>query len=221
MAGLKLKNIRKIYTNGFPAVQDFNLEIEDNEFVFFVGPSGCGKSATLRMIAGLEEITSGEIWIDDKLVNNLEPKDRDIAFLSQNYAIYPKMTVYENIAFGLRLRNVDEDKIDKRVREVAQTLNLESLLKRRAKTLSEGDKLRVALGRAVICRPKVFLLDNPFSMLSAKLRLQMHVELVKLNKLGATIIYVTNDVEDAMKLGTKIVVFDSGRIQKCYKPEVL
>lgn len=221
MAGLKLKNIRKIYTNGFPAVQDFNLEIEDNEFVFFVGPSGCGKSATLRMIAGLEEITSGEIWIDDKLVNNLEPKDRDIAFLSQNYAIYPKMTVYENIAFGLRLRNVDEDKIDKRVREVAQTLNLESLLKRRAKTLSEGDKLRVALGRAVICRPKVFLLDNPFSMLSTKLRLQMHVELVKLNKLGATIIYVTNDVEDAMKLGTKIVVFDSGRIQKCYKPEVL
>ena len=221
MAGLKLKNVQKTYANGFHAVQDFSLDIEDNEFVFFVGPAGCGKSATLRMIAGLEEITGGEIWIGDRLVNDVEAKDRDIAMLSQNYALYPNMTVFENIAFGLRLRNVDDYKIDKRVRDLAQTLNLEALLERKPKALSEGQKLRVALGRAIICRPKVFLLDNPFAALDTKLRAQMRAELAKLHGLGATIIYVTNDMEEAKMLGTKIVVFRDGCIEQCYDPRAL
>ena len=192
MASLSLKNVCKVYPNGFVAVKDFNLEIADQEFIIFVGPSGCGKSTTLRMIAGLEEISSGELWIGDKLVNDVEPKDRDIAMVFQNYALYPHMSVYDNMAFGLKLRKVPKDEIDKSVHEAAKILDIEHLLDRKPKALSGGQRQRVAMGRAIVRSPKVFLMDEPLSNLDAKLRVQMRVEISKLHKrLQTTIIYVT------------------------------
>ena len=186
------QNINKVYPNGFVAVKDFNLEIEDKEFIIFVGPSGCGKSTTLRMIAGLEDISSGELRIGDKLVNDVEPKDRDIAMVFQNYALYPHMTVYDNMAFGLKLRKVPKEEIDKMVREAAKILDLEALLDRKPKALSGGQRQRVAMGRAIVRNPKVFLMDEPLSNLDAKLRGQMRIEISKLHqRLGTTIIYVT------------------------------
>ena len=195
MASLSLKHINKTYPNGFEAVKDFNLEIEDKEFIIFVGPSGCGKSTTLRMIAGLEEITSGELKIGDKVVNDVEPKDRDIAMVFQNYALYPHMTVYDNMAFDLKLRKVPKDEIDRMVKEAAKILDLESLLDRKPKALSGGQRQRVAMGRAIVRNPKVFLMDEPLSNLDAKLRGQMRIEISKLHqRLGTTIIYVTPQV---------------------------
>ncbi len=189
MASLSLKHINKTYPNGFEAVKDFNLEIEDKEFIIFVGPSGCGKSTTLRMVAGLEDITSGELMIGDKVVNDVEPKDRDIAMVFQNYALYPHMTVYDNMAFGLKLRKVPKDEIDKMVREAAKILDLEALLDRKPKALSGGQRQRVAMGRAIVRNPKVFLMDEPLSNLDAKLRGQMRIEISKLHqRLGTTII---------------------------------
>ena len=220
MASLSLKHINKTYPNGFEAVKDFNLEIEDKEFIIFVGPSGCGKSTTLRMIAGLEDITSGELKIGDRVVNDVEPKDRDIAMVFQNYALYPHMTVYDNMAFGLKLRKVPKDQIDKMVREAAKILDLEPLLDRKPKALSGGQRQRVAMGRAIVRNPKVFLMDEPLSNLDAKLRAQMRVELVKLHKqLDTTIIYVTHDQTEAMTLGTKIVVMKDGLIQQVGAPQ--
>ena len=219
MAGVSLKHICKTYPNGFEAVKDFNLEIKDKEFLIFVGPSGCGKSTTLRMIAGLEEITSGELKIGDTVVNDVEPKDRDIAMVFQNYALYPHMTVYENMAFGLKLRKVPKDQIDKMVKEAAKILDLEQLLDRKPKALSGGQRQRVAMGRAIVCNPKVFLMDEPLSNLDAKLRAQMRVELLKLHEqLGTTMIYVTHDQTEAMTLGTKIVVMKAGYIQQVGAP---
>ncbi|MBQ5917662.1 MAG: sn-glycerol-3-phosphate ABC transporter ATP-binding protein UgpC [Lachnospiraceae bacterium] len=219
MASLSLKNICKVYPNGFAAVKDFNLEIEDKEFVIFVGPSGCGKSTTLRMIAGLEDISSGELWIGDKMVNDVEPKDRDIAMVFQNYALYPHMTVYENMAFGLKLRKTPKDQIDKLVHEAARILDLEHLLDRKPKALSGGQRQRVAMGRAIVRNPKVFLMDEPLSNLDAKLRVQMRVEISKLHqRLETTIIYVTHDQTEAMTLGTRIVVMKDGVIQQCDSP---
>ena len=197
MASLSLKNIYKVYPNGFNAVKDFNLEIEDKEFIIFVGPSGCGKSTTLRMIAGLEDISSGELWIGDKLVNDVEPKDRDIAMVFQNYALYPHMSVYDNMAFGLKLRKVPKEKIDKAVHEAAKILDIEHLLDRKPKALSGGQRQRVAMGRAIVREPKVFLMDEPLSNLDAKLRVQMRVEISKLHqRLQTTIIYVTQNLYD-------------------------
>ncbi|MBQ6462381.1 MAG: ATP-binding cassette domain-containing protein, partial [Pseudobutyrivibrio sp.] len=181
MADIQLKNINKKYPNGFHAVKDFNLDIKDQEFIIFVGPSGCGKSTTLRMIAGLEEISSGELLIDGKLMNDVEPKDRDIAMVFQNYALYPHMTVYDNMAFGLKLRKVPKDEIDKKVREAARILDLEKLLDRKPKALSGGQRQRVAMGRAIVRNPKVFLMDEPLSNLDAKLRVQMRTEISKLH----------------------------------------
>ncbi len=194
MASLSLRHIYKKYPNGFEAVKDFNLEIEDKEFIIFVGPSGCGKSTTLRMVAGLEEITSGELYIGDKMVNDVEPKDRDIAMVFQNYALYPHMTVYDNMAFGLKLRKVPKDEIDQKVRKAAEILDLGKLLDRKPKALSGGQRQRVAMGRAIVRNPKVFLMDEPLSNLDAKLRVQMRIEIAKLHQtLGTTIIYVTHD----------------------------
>ena len=222
MASLSLKHINKTYPNGFEAVKDFNLEIEDKEFIIFVGPSGCGKSTTLRMIAGLEEITSGELKIGDKVVNDVEPKDRDIAMVFQNYALYPHMTVYDNMAFGLKLRKVPKDQIDKMVREAAKILDLEALLDRKPKALSGGQRQRVAMGRAIVRNPKVFLMDEPLSNLDAKLRGQMRVEISKLHqRLGTTIIYVTHDQTEAMTLGTRIVVMNAGVVQQVDTPQTL
>ena len=222
MASLSLKNICKVYPNGFEAVKDFNLEIEDKEFIIFVGPSGCGKSTTLRMIAGLEEITSGELKIEDRVVNDVEPKDRDIAMVFQNYALYPHMTVYDNMAFGLKLRKVPKAEIDRMVREAAKILDLESLLDRKPKALSGGQRQRVAMGRAIVRNPKVFLMDEPLSNLDAKLRGQMRIEISKLHqRLGTTIIYVTHDQTEAMTLGTRIVVMNAGVIQQVDTPQVL
>ena len=219
MASLSLKNVCKVYPNGFVAVKDFNLEIEDKEFIIFVGPSGCGKSTTLRMIAGLEEISSGELWIGDKLVNDVEPKDRDIAMVFQNYALYPHMSVYDNMAFGLKLRKTPKDQISKLVHEAARILDLEHLLDRKPKALSGGQRQRVAMGRAIVREPKVFLMDEPLSNLDAKLRVQMRVEISKLHqRLEATIIYVTHDQTEAMTLGTRIVVMKDGVIQQCDSP---
>ena len=207
MASVSLKNVFKVYPNGFEAVKDFNLEIADNEFIIFVGPSGCGKTTTLRMIAGLEEISSGELLIDGKLMNNVEPKDRDIAMVFQNYALYPHMTVFDNMAFGLKLRKVPKDQIKKQVLEAAHILDLEKLLDRKPKALSGGQRQRVAMGRAIVRDPKVFLMDEPLSNLDAKLRVQMRIEIAKLhNRLKATTIYVTHDQTEAMTLGTRIVV---------------
>ena len=222
MASLQLKNIYKIYPNGFNAVKDFNLDIQDKEFVIFVGPSGCGKSTTLRMIAGLEDISSGELWIDGKMVNEIEPRDRDIAMVFQNYALYPHMTVYDNMAFGLKLRNVPKEKIDKAVHEAAKILEIEHLLDRKPKALSGGQRQRVAMGRAIVRNPKVFLMDEPLSNLDAKLRVQMRVEISKLHqRLQATIIYVTHDQTEAMTLGTRIVVMKDGIIQQVDTPQNL
>ena len=202
MASLSLKNVTKAYPNGFVAVKDFNLEIADKEFVIFVGPSGCGKSTTLRMIAGLEDISSGELYIDGKLMNDVEPKDRDIAMVFQNYALYPHMSVYDNMAFGLKLRKTPKDEIDKLVHEAARILDLEHLLDRKPKALSGGQRQRVAMGRAIVRNPKVFLMDEPLSNLDAKLRGQMRVEISKLHhRLQATIIYVTHDQTEAMTSG--------------------
>lgn len=222
MASLSLKNICKVYPNGFEAVKDFNLEIADKEFIIFVGPSGCGKSTTLRMIAGLEEISSGELKIGDKLVNDVEPKDRDIAMVFQNYALYPHMSVYDNMAFGLKLRKVPKEEIDKMVREAARILDLEKLLDRKPKALSGGQRQRVAMGRAIVRNPKVFLMDEPLSNLDAKLRVQMRIEIAKLHqRLGTTIIYVTHDQTEAMTLGTRIVVMKDGLVQQVDTPQNL
>ena len=222
MAGLSLKNICKVYPNGFEAVKDFNLEIADQEFVIFVGPSGCGKSTTLRMIAGLEDISSGELRIGDRLVNDVEPKDRDIAMVFQNYALYPHMTVQENMAFGLKLRHVPKDEIDKMVKEAAKILDLTPLLDRKPKALSGGQRQRVAMGRAIVRNHKVFLMDEPLSNLDAKLRVQMRIEIAKLHqRLGTTIIYVTHDQTEAMTLGTRIVVMKDGVIQQVDTPQNL
>ena len=222
MASLSLKNVCKVYPNGFVAVKDFNLEIADQEFIIFVGPSGCGKSTTLRMIAGLEEISSGELWIGDKLVNDVEPKDRDIAMVFQSYALYPHMSVYDNMAFGLKLRKVPKAEIDKSVHEAAKILDIEHLLDRKPKALSGGQRQRVAMGRAIVRSPKVFLMDEPLSNLDAKLRVQMRVEISKLHqRLQTTIIYVTHDQTEAMTLGTRIVVLKDGIIQQVDTPQNL
>lgn len=222
MASLSLKNICKHYANGVVAVKDFNLEVADREFIIFVGPSGCGKSTTLRMIAGLEEITQGELWIGDKLVNDVEPKDRDIAMVFQNYALYPHMSVYDNMAFGLKLRKVPKDQIDKYVNEAARILDIQHLLDRKPKALSGGQRQRVAMGRAIVRNPKVFLMDEPLSNLDAKLRVQMRIEISKLHqRLQTTIIYVTHDQTEAMTLGTRIVVMKDGLIQQVDTPQNL
>ena len=222
MASLSLQHINKTYPNGFEAVKDFNLEIEDKEFIIFVGPSGCGKSTTLRMVAGLEEISSGTLKIGDKVMNDVEPKDRDIAMVFQNYALYPHMTVYDNMAFGLKLRKVPKDEIDKAVREAARILDLEKLLDRKPKALSGGQRQRVAMGRAIVRNPKVFLMDEPLSNLDAKLRVQMRIEISKIHqRLGATIIYVTHDQTEAMTLGTRIVVMKDGVVQQVDTPQHL
>jgi multiple sugar transport system ATP-binding protein len=222
MASISLKNINKTYPNGYVAVKDFSLEIADKEFIIFVGPSGCGKSTTLRMIAGLEEITAGELWIADKLVNDVEPKDRDIAMVFQNYALYPHMSVYDNMAFGLKLRKTPKDQIDKLVQEAAKILGIESLLDRKPKALSGGQRQRVAMGRAIVRNPKVFLMDEPLSNLDAKLRVQMRIEISKLHQnLQTTIIYVTHDQTEAMTLGTRIVVMKDGLIQQVDTPQNL
>jgi multiple sugar transport system ATP-binding protein len=222
MASLSLKNINKTYPNGFVAVKNFNLEIADKEFIIFVGPSGCGKSTTLRMIAGLEEITEGELWIGDKLVNDVEPKDRDIAMVFQNYALYPHMSVYDNMAFGLKLRKTPKEQIDKLVQEAATILGIEQLLDRKPKALSGGQRQRVAMGRAIVRNPKVFLMDEPLSNLDAKLRVQMRIEISKLHQnLQATIIYVTHDQTEAMTLGTRIVVMKDGVVQQVDSPQNL
>ena len=222
MASLSLTNVCKVYPNGFEAVKDFNLEVEDQEFIIFVGPSGCGKSTTLRMIAGLEEISSGELKIDGRVVNDVEPKDRDIAIVFQNYALYPHMTVFDNMAFGLKLRKVPKDEIKKKVEEAAKILDLEKLLDRKPKALSGGQRQRVAMGRAIVRNPKVFLMDEPLSNLDAKLRVQMRSEIASLhNRLKATIIYVTHDQTEAMTLGTRIVVLKDGVIMQVDSPQKL
>ncbi len=222
MSSLSLRHIYKIYSGNVKAVSDFNLEIDDKEFIVFVGPSGCGKSTTLRMIAGLEEITAGELYIDDKLVNDADPKDRDIAMVFQNYALYPHMTVYDNMAFGLKLRKMDPQEIDNRVREAAAILGIEPLLARKPKALSGGQRQRVALGRAIVREPKVFLLDEPLSNLDAKLRVQMRTEITKLHhKLATTFIYVTHDQIEAMTMGTRIVVMKDGIMQQVDTPQFL
>ncbi|MEG2583184.1 MAG: sn-glycerol-3-phosphate ABC transporter ATP-binding protein UgpC, partial [Oscillospiraceae bacterium] len=219
MASLSLRNIEKTYTGGFTAVKDFNLEIEDKEFIIFVGPSGCGKSTTLRMIAGLEEITAGELYIGDKLMNDVVPKDRDIAMVFQNYALYPHMTVFENMAFGLKLRKVPKDEIKRKVGEAAQILGIEHLLDRKPKALSGGQRQRVALGRAIVREPKVFLMDEPLSNLDAKLRVQMRTEIGKIHKrLQTTFVYVTHDQTEAMTMGSRIVVMKDGIVQQVDSP---
>lgn len=222
MASLSLRNINKKYPGGVHAVQDFNLEIKDKEFIILVGPSGCGKSTTLRMVAGLEEITDGELYIGDKLVNDVAPKDRDIAMVFQNYALYPHMTVFENMAFGLKLRKTPKDEIKRRVEEATRILDISHLLDRKPKALSGGQRQRVALGRAIVREPKVFLLDEPLSNLDAKLRAQMRTELSKLHqKLGTTFIYVTHDQTEAMTMADRIVVMKDGLIQQVDSPQSL
>ena len=219
MAGLELKNIQKKYPNGFVAVHDFNLNVEDKEFLVFVGPSGCGKTTTLRMIAGLEEISEGELYIGDKLMNDVAPKDRDIAMVFQNYALYPHMSVYDNMAFGLKLRKTPKAEIQRRVHEAARILEIEHLLDRKPKALSGGQRQRVAMGRAIVREPKVFLMDEPLSNLDAKLRVQMRIEITKLHqRLQTTFIYVTHDQVEAMTLGTRIIVMKDGLIMQCDTP---
>lgn len=222
MASVVLKNIYKTYAGGVTAVSDFNLDIADKEFIILVGPSGCGKSTTLRMIAGLEEISAGELYIDDVLVNDTEPKDRDIAMVFQNYALYPHMTVFENMAFGLKLRKVPKDIIKQKVSEAAKILDIEHLLDRKPAALSGGQRQRVALGRAIVREPKVFLMDEPLSNLDAKLRVQMRTEINKLHlRLNTTFIYVTHDQTEAMTMGTRIVVMKDGFIQQVDTPQAL
>ena len=222
MASLSLRNVYKRYPGGVTAVSDFNLEIKDKEFIILVGPSGCGKSTTLRMVAGLEEISDGEVYIGDRLVNDVAPKDRDIAMVFQNYALYPHMTVFDNMAFGLKLRKTPKDEIKRRVEEAARILDIEHLLERKPKALSGGQRQRVALGRAIVREPKVFLLDEPLSNLDAKLRAQMRTEISKLHqRLGTTFIYVTHDQTEAMTMGTRIVVMKSGLVQQVDTPQNL
>ena len=219
MSNLELKNINKVYSNGVQAVFDFNLDIKDKEFIVLVGPSGCGKSTTLRMIAGLEEITSGELYIDGDLMNEVEPKDRGIAMVFQSYALYPHLSVYNNIAFGLQLRKVPKDEIKARVNEVAEILGLTEYLDRKPKALSGGQRQRVALGRAIIRNAKVFLMDEPLSNLDAKLRVQMRAEIIKLHeRLQSTTIYVTHDQIEAMTMATRIVVMKDGYVQQIGTP---
>ncbi len=222
MAKISLKNLKKVYPGNVVAVQDFNLEIEDKEFIILVGPSGCGKSTTLRMIAGLEDISEGELYIGDKLVNDIAPKDRDIAMVFQNYALYPHMTVFKNMAFGLTLRKLPKDEIRQKVEEAAKILDIEHLLDRKPKALSGGQRQRVALGRAMVRNPAVFLLDEPLSNLDAKLRNQMRTEISKLHKkLGTTFVYVTHDQTEAMTMGDRIVVMKDGFIQQIDTPQNL
>ena len=219
MADLQLKHIYKRYPGGFQAVTDCNLEIEDKEFVILVGPSGCGKSTTLRMIAGLEEISDGELYIDGRLVNDVAPKDRDIAMVFQNYALYPHMTIYDNMAFALKLRKTPKEEIKKRVTEAARILDIEHLLDRKPKALSGGQRQRVAMGRAIVRSPKVFLMDEPLSNLDAKLRVQMRTEIKRLHhKLQTTFIYVTHDQTEAMTMGSRIVVMKDGIVQQVDTP---
>ena len=220
MSEIALRNVCKQFDSEHYGVKDFNLDIHDKEFVIFVGPSGCGKSTTLRIIAGLEEITDGELWIDGELSNYLEPKERGMSMVFQNYALYPNMTVYGNMAYALKIRKLPKDEIDRKVREVAKILEIEQLLDRKPAALSGGQKQRVAIGSAIIRKPKAFLMDEPLSNLDAKLRAQMRVELVKLHKqLDTTIIYVTHDQTEAMTLGTKIVVMKDGLIQQVGAPQ--
>ena len=220
MSEIALRNVCKQFDSEHYGVKDFNLDIHDKEFVIFVGPSGCGKSTTLRIIAGLEEITDGELWIDGELSNYLEPKERGMSMVFQNYALYPNMTVYGNMAYALKIRKMPKDEIDKKVHEVAKILEIEQLLDRKPAALSGGQKQRVAIGSAIIRKPKAFLMDEPLSNLDAKLRAQMRVDLVKLHKhLDTTIIYVTHDQTEAMTLGTKIVVMKDGLIQQVGAPQ--
>ncbi|KAB2330991.1 ABC transporter ATP-binding protein [Bacillus mesophilum] len=220
MAELKLDHIYKIYDNKVTAVEDFNLHIKDKEFIVFVGPSGCGKSTTLRMIAGLEEISQGDFYIDDKRVNDVAPKDRDIAMVFQNYALYPHMSVYDNMAFGLKLRKFPKEEIDRRVQDAAKILGLEAYLERKPKALSGGQRQRVALGRAIVRDAKVFLMDEPLSNLDAKLRVQMRAEIAKLHqRLQTTTIYVTHDQTEAMTMATRLVVMKDGIIQQVGAPK--
>ena len=222
MAEVILKNICKSYDNGFNAVKNVNIDIEDKEFVVLVGRSGCGKSTTLRMIAGLEDISDGELYIGDRLVNDVDPKDRDIAMVFQNYALYPHLSVYDNMAFALKLRKMPKDEIDKKVKEAAKILDLGHLLDRKPKALSGGQRQRVALGRAIVRNPKVFLMDEPLSNLDAKLRTAMRTEITKLHKsLGTTFIYVTHDQVEAMTMADRIVVMDNGRVVAFDKHEQL
>ena len=220
MSEIALRNVCKQFDSEHYGVKDFNLDIHDKEFVIFVGPSGCGKSTTLRIIAGLEEITDGELWIDGELSNYLEPKERGMSMVFQNYALNPNMTVYGNMAYALKIRKLPKDEIDRKVHEVAKILEIDQLLDRRPAALSGGQKQRVAIGSAIIRKPKAFLMDEPLSNLDAKLRAQMRVELVKLHKqLDTTIIYVTHDQTEAMTLGTKIVVMKDGLIQQVGAPQ--
>lgn len=220
MASIRLENLSKVYKGGTAkAVENVNLEIKDKEFVVLVGPSGCGKSTTLRMIAGLEEISEGKIWIGDKLVNDVPAKDRDIAMVFQNYALYPHMTVFENMAFGLKLRGYPKAEIEKRVREAAEILNIQRYLSRRPPQLSGGEHQRVALGRAIVRKPKVFLFDEPLSNLDAKMRVQMRTEIHKLRmRLQTTFIYVTHDQTEAMTMGDRLVVMKGGLVQQVDEP---
>lgn len=219
MAHIRLVNLCKSYKSGPPAVKDVNLEIHDREFVALVGPSGCGKSTTLRMIAGLEDVTSGQIWIDDKMVNDVPAKDRNIAMVFQNYALYPYMTVFENMAFGLKLRGYPKAEITKRVHEAAEILGIQQYLQRRPRELSGGERQRVALGRAIVRKPAVFLFDEPLSNLDAKMRVQMRREIHKLRlRLQTTFVYVTHDQTEAMTMGDRIVVMNKGVVQQCADP---
>lgn len=219
MASVRLENVRKVYDQDVVAVQGASFEIEDGEFVVLVGPSGCGKSTTLRMIAGLEEITDGNLYIEENRVNDLPPKDRDIAMVFQNYALYPHMTVRENMAFGLKLRKYDKAEIQKRVEQAAEVLSISSILDRKPKQLSGGQRQRVAVGRAIVRKPKVFLFDEPLSNLDAKLRVQMRTEISKLHqRLASTMVYVTHDQVEAMTMGDRIVVMKDGVIQQIDAP---
>ena len=219
MSKVELKNISKVYEGGVKAVDDVTITIEDREFVVLVGPSGCGKSTTLRMIAGLEDISSGELFIDAELMNYVQPRDRNIAMVFQNYALYPHMTVYDNMAFGLKIKKVPKAEIDARVREAARILDIEEYLTRRPKALSGGQRQRVAVGRAIVRQPKVFLFDEPLSNLDAKLRVQMRAEIIALHKrLAATIVYVTHDQVEAMTMGDKIVIMKDGVVQQIGAP---
>ncbi|MBR6986488.1 MAG: sn-glycerol-3-phosphate ABC transporter ATP-binding protein UgpC, partial [Clostridiales bacterium] len=222
MASLSFQHVYKKYEGGVVAVSDFNLDVADKEFVILVGPSGCGKSTTLRMLAGLEDISEGEIYIDDRCVNDVLPKDRDIAMVFQNYALYPHMSVRDNMAFALKLRKMPKDEINRRVQEAAKILEIEHLLDRKPKALSGGQRQRVALGRAIVRDPKVFLMDEPLSNLDAKLRVQMRVEITKLHhRLKTTFVYVTHDQTEAMTMGTRIVVMKDGFIQQVDSPTEL
>lgn len=222
MASLSFQHVYKKYDGGVVAVSDFNLEVADKEFVILVGPSGCGKSTTLRMLAGLEDISEGEIYIEDRLINDVLPKDRDIAMVFQNYALYPHMTVRDNMAFSLKLKKMPKDEINRRVTEAAKILEIEHLLERKPKALSGGQRQRVALGRAIVRDPKVFLMDEPLSNLDAKLRVQMRVEITKLHhRLKTTFVYVTHDQTEAMTMGTRIVVMKDGFIQQVDSPTEL